>query len=83
MGWKAGRKEGCCGYRGASASREQTQLRPPSTPPFPGAGGAGTWAGAIPRPKNNGRELGRGRGEAAPQRLPRWGVWADPPRGDN
>lgn len=47
-------------------------------PPLSGAGGAGTWAGAIPRPKNNGRELGRGRGEAAPQRLPDWGSGATP-----
>lgn len=45
----------------------------PARPPLPGAGGAGTWAGAIPRPKNNGRELGRGRGESAPQRLLGWG----------
>lgn len=49
-----------------------------SRPPLSGAGGAGTWAGAIPRPKNNGRELGRGRGEAAPQWLPGWGSGATP-----
>lgn len=47
-------------------------------PPLSSAGGAGTWAGAIPRPKNNGRELGRGRGEAAPQRLPGWGSGVTP-----
>lgn len=69
VGWR-----GCCGGRGACPSREQTQLRPP---PLSGAGGAGTWAGAIPRPKNNGRELGSAAG-----RRPCSGclarVWADP-----
>lgn len=55
--------------RGTGAS-PPTSRRSSARPPLPGAGGAGTWAGAIPRPKNNGRELGRGRGEAAPQRLP-------------
>lgn len=56
--------------------------RSSARPPLAGAGGAGTWAGAIPRPKNNGRELGRGRGEAAPQRLPGWGSGATPRGGD-
>lgn len=47
-------------------------------PRLSGAGGAGTWAGAIPRPKNNGRELGRGRGEAGPAAAAWLGVWGDP-----
>ena len=58
--------EGAAGD-GASPPRSR---RSSARPPLSSAGGAGTWAGAIPRPKNNGRELGRGRGEAAPQRLP-------------
>lgn len=49
-----------------------------SSPPPTLRAGPGTWAGAIPRPKNNGRELGRGRQEAAPQRLPDWGSGVTP-----
>lgn len=64
---------GCCGGRGPRFPR--ADAAPPSA-----QAGPGTWAGAIPRPKNNGRELGRGRGEAAPQRLPDWGS-AVTPRG--
>lgn len=62
----------------------ETRALPPlrrrsaSRPPLSHAGGASTWAGAIPRPKNNGRELGRGHGEAAPQRLPSWGSGVTP-----
>lgn len=63
--------------RGTGAS-PPTSRRSSARPPLPGTGGAGTWAGAIPRPKNNGRELGRGRGEAAPQRLPGWGSGVTP-----
>lgn len=61
--------------------REPRPLLPraEATPPHsPAQAGPGTWAGAIPRPKNNGRELGRGRREAAPQRLPDWGSEVTP-----
>lgn len=58
--------------RGTGSSPPRSR-RSSARPPLAGAGGAGTWAGAIPRPKNNGRELGRGHREAAPQRLPGWG----------
>ena len=63
--------------RGTGASPPGSR-RSSARPPLSGAGGAGTWAGAIPRPKNNGRELGRGRGEAAPQRLPGQGSGLTP-----
>lgn len=68
VGWR-----GCCGRRGPCFLE---QKQPP--PHSPAQAGPGTWAGAIPRPKNNGRELGRGRGEAAPQRLPDWGSEVTP-----
>lgn len=77
------RKPGACTggmegvLRGTGAS-PPTSRRSSARPPLSGTGGAGTWAGAIPRPKNNGRELGRGRGEAAPQRLAGWGSGVTP-----
>lgn len=64
--------------RGTGASPPLSRRSSARPPPLSGAGGAGTWAGAIPRPKNNGRELGRGRGEAAPQRLPGRGSGVTP-----
>lgn len=75
LGGPLARKLGACAggmervLRGMGTSPPLSR-RSSARPPLSGAGGAGTWAGAIPRPKNNGRELGRGRGEAAPQRLP-------------